>query len=508
MEDVKPLVTESFLTSSFLNRPNPFQTVESFNSHLPRHERSDLPPRSLESRLSFEVISNRQSFKYKYMFEKLSDRSDVLDRQIEDASLILAERYGIEEWSDPSVVRQDDVWAVGRVCPEVQDSKITEQSCWLETSRLRGHGRRIWLKWDNDLKARGVEAGEAGIGLFPGAIIGVRGRNGGGNYFSVNEILSMPTSKTPKSAPEDLIKMSSSLNSLPISFSVACGPFTWDDDLEFLPFESLINQLTKEKPDLLILLGPFIDINHPFIKAGDIDKMPSEIFKEKITQKLKKMIEVIPNLRIVLIPSQRDLLISHSVYPQSGFDSTELGLNVKGIVCLTNPVIFKINELVVGISNVDVLMPLRKEEFFKPAVVMNEDQSDDSNSKDIISRACRHLLRQGSFYPLFPSAVGGGADLVNLDLIHHDLLDLRTNPVDILILPSSLTAFSKAIDSKVIANPRQLCKGKGIGTFLRFTIYPLDEENLKEINCIKDSNELQEVDHKICQRCRVDIVKI
>ncbi|KAI8457409.1 kinase-like domain-containing protein [Phakopsora pachyrhizi] len=40
------------------------------------------------------------------------------DCVIEDASLILAEHYGIEEWTDPSVFRQDDVWAVGRVFPK------------------------------------------------------------------------------------------------------------------------------------------------------------------------------------------------------------------------------------------------------------------------------------------------------------------------------------------------------------------------------------------------------
>ncbi|KAI8445326.1 hypothetical protein BY996DRAFT_6424273 [Phakopsora pachyrhizi] len=45
------------------------------------------------------------------------------DCLIEDASLILAEHYGIEEWTDPSVFRQDDVWAVGRVFPEELDPR-------------------------------------------------------------------------------------------------------------------------------------------------------------------------------------------------------------------------------------------------------------------------------------------------------------------------------------------------------------------------------------------------
>jgi hypothetical protein len=54
-----------------------------------------------------------------------------------------------------------------------------------------GHGRRIRLQWADDLKVHGVGAREEGIGLFPGAIIGLRGRNGGGTYFSAQEILSV-----------------------------------------------------------------------------------------------------------------------------------------------------------------------------------------------------------------------------------------------------------------------------------------------------------------------------
>jgi DNA polymerase alpha subunit B len=125
------------------------------------------------------------------MYEKLSDRSDVLDRLLEEAAMTISDWYEIEEWADPSVISQEDIWAYGRICAETQDSKISDQACWLETSRMIGHGRRIRLQWADDLKVHGVGSHEEGIGLFPGAIVGLRGRNGGGTYFSVQEILSV-----------------------------------------------------------------------------------------------------------------------------------------------------------------------------------------------------------------------------------------------------------------------------------------------------------------------------
>ena len=52
-------------------------------------------------------------------------------------------------------------------------------------------GCRIALKFDLHLVIRNNISGAKGIGLFPGAIVAVKGRNGGGGYFLVKEILSV-----------------------------------------------------------------------------------------------------------------------------------------------------------------------------------------------------------------------------------------------------------------------------------------------------------------------------
>lgn len=52
-------------------------------------------------------------------------------------------------------------------------------------------GSQIALKFDPTLVIRNNIRGARGIGLFPGAIAAMKGRNGGGGYFLVKEILAV-----------------------------------------------------------------------------------------------------------------------------------------------------------------------------------------------------------------------------------------------------------------------------------------------------------------------------
>jgi DNA polymerase alpha subunit B len=56
---------------------------------------------------------------------------------------------------------------------------------------MMGSGVRVQLKFDDQVKLRGVAKGSGSVGLFPGAIVAVRGRNGGGGWFLVSEVLSV-----------------------------------------------------------------------------------------------------------------------------------------------------------------------------------------------------------------------------------------------------------------------------------------------------------------------------
>lgn len=54
---------------------------------------------------------------------------------------------------------------------------------------MLGNGMRTLLNFDADLKVRGGGVGEGGVGLFPGCLVGLTGRNGGGRAFAVSEVI-------------------------------------------------------------------------------------------------------------------------------------------------------------------------------------------------------------------------------------------------------------------------------------------------------------------------------
>lgn len=133
----------------------------------------------------------------------------VLDSSIDEAADNLKAIYQVSELGDPGVqsqVRpssspfsltltsvflqpQDEIIAVGRICPESDITKLTDKTTWLESSRMLGSGSRVLLQFNDDIKVRGAPKGSGGLGVFPGAMVGVRGRNGGGKVFSVSELI-------------------------------------------------------------------------------------------------------------------------------------------------------------------------------------------------------------------------------------------------------------------------------------------------------------------------------
>ena len=72
--------------------------------------------------------------------------------------------------------------------------KLNEAALTLESSRAMGSGVRVPLRFDSNVRLRGAKKGIGGAGFFPGAIVALRGRNGGGGWFNITEVL-------PVSAP-------------------------------------------------------------------------------------------------------------------------------------------------------------------------------------------------------------------------------------------------------------------------------------------------------------------
>lgn len=58
---------------------------------------------------------------------------------------------------------------------------------------------------------------------------------------------------------------------------VAAGPFTASEDLAFEPLRALLGCCREAPPDVLLLVGPFVDAEHPLIKGGLAEQSFEEI---------------------------------------------------------------------------------------------------------------------------------------------------------------------------------------------------------------------------------------
>lgn len=137
----------------------------------------------------------------------------VLDERIDEFGELIKEHYALDDLGDPSATSevcrgccspditakahtwlQEDIVVVGRICGEADasvstSSKLVEGSIFLESSRMMGSGSRVPLRFSPQLKLRKTIQGAGGLGVFAGAIVALKGKNGGGGSFVAEEIL-------------------------------------------------------------------------------------------------------------------------------------------------------------------------------------------------------------------------------------------------------------------------------------------------------------------------------
>ncbi|KAK4763658.1 hypothetical protein SAY87_013096 [Trapa incisa] len=325
----------------------------------------------------------------RYMCDRIEDRFNALEGRIKSYSraLILSGVHG--ELMDPSVASQKSMVSVGMICCD-GEGHLNDNSILLQSSDEHSGGQRVRL----DLQRLSQ------FSVFPGQVVGIEGNNPSGhcliaskiidsNPLSASADINLPSAKRQALDKEGQIDPSFSDKEL--SMIIAAGPFTTTDNLFFEPLTELLSYASRKIPQLLILLGPFVDSEHPEIRRGATERSFNEIFHMEILRKLRDYVEYLGDtVRVVLVPSIRDA--NHDfVFPQPGFDIRSSDLNDQ-ITNLTNPGIFEANQVKVGCCTVDILKHLCGEE-------MSRNPSDGIPS-DRMSRLAYHLLTQQSFYPL------------------------------------------------------------------------------------------------------------
>lgn len=275
------------------------------------------------------------------MHQKAYESSQTLDDKIESYHTLISETHSLpfSSFSDPSAARPGEILAVGRICSDsLPDGKLNPASILLESSRRVGNGARIPLRFDNlEVAPPASEGGGGMLSLFPGQIIAVRGVNPNGKFLSVKEILAtprLPPAATPRAALREMnARCPGGLRIL-----AAAGPYTTHDNLDYEPLAELVRRARETRPDVLLLLGPFVDVTHPMVAEGDFELdgdgdgeageevlgTLDDLFRQRVSRQIR-LVDGTATM-VILVPSTRDAVSPHVSFPQEAFSRRVLDL--------------------------------------------------------------------------------------------------------------------------------------------------------------------------------------
>jgi len=532
---------------AYAQRTSSKQIVQSYNPELatkvellPEFTKSSS---SSSTRAKCKILMNDDDFenigtRFRYMYTTLEERAKSLEKHLLTLQKDMCALINLDETTltPVGIPSPEIVWNCGRIYCESAEGRINATSIILEGSRHDSYGRRIKL----DMKEL------SSFSLFPGQIILVEGINASGRQMIVKRIVEGVSKPSLLSNPKQLHEYHHSVyyqNHQSLQIMIGTGPFTTSDNLLYRPLTDLLGIVLDKRPDVLILIGPFVDIQQPLLSTPEIKLMTEEeeeaaaagrggekenyhiathemVFMEKIIRDhLLALYNTVEDMeaggegggylhtQIIIIPSLTDA--HHDfVFPQPPFGNRDaietsffeesLGVyNIphsssqdpkKRIHLISNPCMFRVNEILFGICSSDILFGL----------------SCDEISKEIegnrITKLASHMIAQQSFCPQFPVPSN---TISQLDLRHARHWEFKKKP-DVLITPSRLAPFAKEILGTVVINPGTLVKGTSGGTFAQMTINPYPESVLTDLQ----KQHIDEYPHNLPQRTAVDIIKI
>ncbi|TYZ63612.1 hypothetical protein PybrP1_002556 [[Pythium] brassicae (nom. inval.)] len=458
-----PSSLQSPPSNSYEKRTDAGKTVSEFNAHLKNQLAGDAsaPPRV---ELSAPFGDRNLSANFSYMYTPPFQRAIALDEQLAEYEELVKEHHKLAELHAVADPTPAQVTVVGRIVCEAAEGKLNSSVVQLEGSRKTCGGQRVLL----DLSA------VPNLQIFPGKIVALEGIFADArNPMTVKRFLEpipAPMHRMPKLRINEL----QGSDPKPVRVLTACGPFTTANNVHYLPLNDLLQIAVDQKPDVLILVGPFIDSMHSSFHDGlvEYDGMMlsfEDIFLFQVMTLIDKVFASNSNLQVVLIPSLRDA--HHElVYPQPPFNKKKVceafgsPEYAQRIHLMPNPCTFAINDVVVGVSALDIVVQLSSNELFR-------SQTRDQNR---LMRLCEQVIDQRSFYPIFPPPTSSEAPV---DLRYMKQFQFEKTP-DLLLLPSILNRFCGRVQDSICVNPGQLCKGESGGTYASITIFPLAADKL------------------------------
>lgn len=372
---------------------------------------------------------------YKFMFQRLRDVRNVLTEKIEELGEELRSHFNIEEFSPVSLPAQDTITVLGQICCD-SNGKLNAHSVLLEAGPEQG-GQQIPVDL-SELKE---------YSLFPGQVVVLEGMNTTGRKLVASKLYE----STPLPFYSPPVKMEVDDVAEPLNVLVACGPYTPSDTLTYDPLLDLISIIVRDRPDVCLLLGPFVDAKHEQIEKAQV----TETFDAIFTRCIESIVDGTKSVgcHLVFVPSQRDIH-QHFIYPQPPFMLPNLNKEQAQRVSLVpDPCTLLIDGVTFGLTSTDILFHMGAEEI------------SCGTGADRFSRILTHMLTQRSYYPLYPPV-----EEVNMDYEKFQSYGQMPLTPDVLIVPSELRYFIKDVVGCVCVNTGRLTKGQVGGTYGRLLI--------------------------------------
>ena len=298
---------------------------------------------------------------YRFMNEKLPSKLEILDDFMEKLSNEIITNNNIEVTKQITNVSQSNVIGVGRIVRETEGKLNDPYPPLLETLLNKSIKSRIRL----NLQSNNNNNSNLTCSLFPGQIVAVEGNNPTGSLFNVTRVIEGVSISNNNN---------NNNNNMGVEVIVGSGPWEKGNNLNN-QLEILLKKVNEEKPQVCILIGPFIDGNNKRIET-DIKQTFDDYFNSKIVELISKEANKNKDIKYIVIPSIRDVTVD-SIFPQSPF------IVFPNVVhCLSNPAHFTINDINISITSTDILKHLSAEEYS-----IHKD-------KDRLAKLCQHLIQQ------------------------------------------------------------------------------------------------------------------
>jgi len=338
---------------------------------------------------------------------------------------------------------QRECWFLGRLQNDGDDSggsaKVTAGNVVLES--VEGIRCRLNL------------SALSALSLFPGQIVAVHGVRSSlsGGEVAVSKLLSgagYAVKKTVDSAPRPLPSTGT------LKVVVAAGPFTRRDSVQFegSTLHSLARRVAAERPNVVVLMGPFTDSENEMVQSGRIEVTLEALFENLLSAFLGAVGED-HAMRTVVVPSTKDLH-HFGAFPQRPFR----GAARPNVHFVGNPAQLALNNVTLGLCSADLLLDVCR-------------LGHTKNIKDRLLALMGHAVDQQSFYPLQPAAKE-----LRMDYDRHRSLYIHRH-LDVLAMPSQLRHFAKIHKDTdtVCLNPSYLTRVNSPGTFAMLHIEDSDD---------------------------------